>query len=82
MLGRHSTRRARQNATRQPRAHALPEGEAIAKKQVVTVGGGFRGLRAAHALSQKLAQDAAFSNIHDPNVNVFFGGLMGRFNVL
>jgi hypothetical protein len=43
----------------------------------------YAGASATIFLSQKLAQDTGFSNIHDPNVNVFFfGGVMGRFDVL
>ena len=34
-------------------------------------------------LTQELAQDQTFSNVRDPNVNVFvLGGIMGRFDVL
>lgn len=34
-------------------------------------------------LAQELAQQTAFSNVHDPNVNFFFfGGVMGRFDIL
>ena len=41
------------------------------------------GASATLFLAQELAQQTAFSNVHDPNVNLFFfGGLMGRFDIL
>jgi hypothetical protein len=41
------------------------------------------GASASIFLTQQLAQQASFSNVHDPNVNFFFvGGFLGRFDVL
>jgi len=41
------------------------------------------GATATMFLTQSLAQSGAFSDVHDPNVNVFFmGGLMGRFDIM
>jgi hypothetical protein len=41
------------------------------------------GASATIFLTQQLAQQASFSNIHDPNVNFFLvGGFIGRFDVL
>jgi hypothetical protein len=41
------------------------------------------GASATLFLAQELAQQTSFSNVHDPNVNLFFfGGLMGRFDIL
>ncbi len=43
----------------------------------------FAGATATLLLTQQLAQESSFSNIPNPNVNVFFNaGLMGRFDVL
>jgi Outer membrane protein beta-barrel domain len=41
------------------------------------------GASATMFLTQELAQQTSFSNVSDPNVNVFFfGGVMGRFDIL
>ena len=41
------------------------------------------GASASLFLAQELAQQTAFSNVQDPNVNLFFfGGVMGRFDIL
>jgi hypothetical protein len=41
------------------------------------------GASASMFLAQELAQQTSFSNVHDPNVNLFFfGGVMGRFDIL
>jgi len=41
------------------------------------------GASATMFLTQQLAQQSTFSNISDPNVNVFFfGGVMGRFDIM
>jgi hypothetical protein len=41
------------------------------------------GASASLFLAQELAQQTSFSNVHDPNVNLFFfGGVMGRFDIL
>jgi hypothetical protein len=41
------------------------------------------GASATMFLSESLAQQSGFANVHDPNVNLFFaGGLMGRFDIL
>jgi hypothetical protein len=41
------------------------------------------GASASLFLAQELAQQTSFTNIHDPNVNLFFfGGVMGRFDIL
>jgi Outer membrane protein beta-barrel domain len=43
----------------------------------------YLGASATLFLAQELAQQTSFSNVHDPNVNLFFfGGLMGRFDIL
>jgi hypothetical protein len=43
----------------------------------------YLGASATMFLTQSLAQQSGFSNVHDPNVNFFFaGGLMGRFDIL
>jgi outer membrane protein W len=40
------------------------------------------GASATLFLAQELAQQTGFSNVHDPNVNLFFfGGVMGRFDL-
>jgi hypothetical protein len=42
----------------------------------------FAGATAALLLTQKLAQDTSFSNISNPNVNLFLNaGVMGRFDL-
>ena len=41
------------------------------------------GASATMFLTESLAQQSGFSNVHDPSVNFFFaGGLMGRFDIL
>jgi outer membrane protein W len=41
------------------------------------------GASATMFLTQELAQQTSWSNIGDPNVNIFFmGGIMGRFDIL
>jgi len=43
----------------------------------------YLGASATIFLTQQLAQQSSFSNISDPNVNLFFfGGVMGRFDFL
>jgi outer membrane protein W len=43
----------------------------------------YLGASATMFLTQSLAQQGTFSNIHDPNVNLFLaGGLIGRFDFL
>jgi outer membrane protein with beta-barrel domain len=41
------------------------------------------GATATMFLTEQIAQQTTFSNVHDPNVNFFFfGGLMGRFDIM
>jgi len=43
----------------------------------------FIGATATMFLTQELAQESSFSNVHSPNVNVFLNaGVLGRFDLL
>ena len=43
----------------------------------------YLGASASLFLTQELAQQTSWSNVSDPNVNIFFmGGIMGRFDIL
>jgi Outer membrane protein beta-barrel domain len=43
----------------------------------------YLGASASMFLTQELAQETTWSNVHDPNVNFFFmGGIMGRFDIM